>query len=66
MLLTNQQPRCAAANRRRGWWHYAVALSPSLTAQSNFYHAASNTDGLVQLVMQKLKGAKGAGAPSAR
>lgn len=35
-----------------GWWHYAVALDRSITVQRNFYHAASNASGLVQMVMK--------------
>ncbi len=42
---------------RSGWWHFAAALSPSLTAQRNFYSAESNTAGLVQLVTAKLRAA---------
>lgn len=34
----------------QGWWHYAVALDASITLQRNFYHAASNGQGLVHLV----------------
>ena len=49
--------RCA---RGSGWWHYAVAVTPSLTAQANFYSAAgaSNAAGLVTLVMTKLQAAR--------
>ena len=35
----------------QGWWHYAVALEPSLTLQRNFYHAATNAKGLVAMVL---------------
>ncbi len=45
---------------RRGWWHYAAALDASLTAQANFYGAASNAEGLVQLVLSKLRAATAA------
>jgi hypothetical protein len=33
-------------------------VSPSLTAQCNFYSAASNTAGLVTMVVQRLKDAR--------
>jgi chloride channel 7 len=36
----------------QGWWHYAVALDRSITVQRNFYHAGSNAEGLVQMVMK--------------
>jgi len=42
----------------RGWWHYAVSLSRSTTAQCNFYGAGSNAGALVALVTEKLRDAK--------
>lgn len=39
----------------RGWWHYAVSVDTSVTLQRNFYHAATNARGLVQLVLQSVK-----------
>ena len=52
----------------RGWWHYAVAVTPSLTAQANFYSAAgaSNAAGLVTLVMTKLQAARAGAHAGAR
>ena len=38
----------------RGWWHYAVALTPSTTAQANFYEASSNAAALVSFVLAKV------------
>lgn len=38
----------------RGWWHYAVALDPHVTAQRNFYHVGTNTSGLVHQVLASL------------
>lgn len=43
----------------KGWWHYAAALSPSLTAMKNFYDAEGNVKSLVQIVA---KGASGGGS----
>ena len=36
----------------KGWWHYAVALDRSITVQRNFYNAATNAEGLVQMVLK--------------
>jgi len=36
----------------QGWWHYAVALDKSITLQRNFYHAGSNAEGLVKMVLK--------------
>jgi hypothetical protein len=41
-----------------GWWHYAAAVSPSLTAQANFYCADSNAGGLIKIVVKQLRAAK--------
>jgi hypothetical protein len=48
---------CACAHRS-GWWHYAAAVSPSLTAQANFYCVGTNAEGLVKIVVQHLRTAK--------
>lgn len=42
----------------QGWWHYAVALEPSITLQRNFYHAAANAKGLVAMVLNTARGMK--------
>uniref|UniRef100_A0A1D1ZUM8 JmjC domain-containing protein n=1 Tax=Auxenochlorella protothecoides TaxID=3075 RepID=A0A1D1ZUM8_AUXPR len=42
-----------------GWWHYAVALEPSVTLQRNFYHAGSNVKALVGMVLKTAAGLKG-------
>jgi len=49
----------------RGWWHYALSLTPSLTVQCNFYHAASNTAGLVSFVMERVRAVRAAGGQAA-
>jgi hypothetical protein len=65
-MLPDGWGRADARGRgRSGWWHYAAALSPSLTAQRNFYCAPSNAAGLVQLVLRKLRGAAAARPPTA-
>jgi chloride channel 7 len=33
----------------RGWWHYAVALDPSVTAMKNFYDAQTNLAALARI-----------------
>ena len=43
---------------RSGWWHYAAAVSPSLTAQANFFCVGTNAEGLVKIVVQQLRAAK--------
>ena len=60
--------RAALRAHGSGWWHYAVAVTPSLTAQANFYSAAgaSNTAGLVTLVMTKLQAARAGALAGAR
>ena len=40
----------------RGWWHYALSLTPSCTAQCNFYEARSNAAALVKFVVARLPG----------
>ncbi len=43
----------------RGWWHYAAALDGSITVMRNFYHAQTNAQDMVQMVLQTLKAGKG-------
>jgi hypothetical protein len=50
----------------QGWWHYAVALEPSITAQRNFYHAATNAHGMVGMVMRAIADAKGISVDAAK
>jgi oxalate decarboxylase/phosphoglucose isomerase-like protein (cupin superfamily) len=38
----------------QGWWHYAVALTPSTTAQANFYEAGTNAAALVSFVLSRV------------
>ena len=38
----------------RGWWHFALALTPSTTAQANFYEASTNAAALVTFVLAKV------------
>ena len=33
----------------RGWWHYAAALDPSVTAMKNFYDAETNLEALARV-----------------
>ena len=49
---------------RSGWWHYAAAVSPSLTAQANFYCVgeSSNAEGLIKMVVQRLRAFKNGAA----
>mmetsp|Transcript_16977 Transcript_16977/g.32524 ORF Transcript_16977/g.32524 Transcript_16977/m.32524 type:complete len:118 (+) Transcript_16977:2092-2445(+) len=42
----------------KGWWHYAVALETSITAQRNWYHAASNGKDFVKFVVKQVEKAK--------
>lgn len=46
----------------QGWWHYAVALERSVTVQRNFYNAATNARGLIDMVVKSAQQLKGAGA----
>jgi len=42
----------------RGWWHYAVSLTSSVTVMRNFYHATTNAAALVDMILDSAKKAK--------
>ena len=53
----------------KGWWHYALALDPSVTVMRNFYEASTNAKDCVGLVAAQAKavlGARGTGAEKRR
>lgn len=44
------RPGEVVLNPRR-WWHYAVALTPSVTVMRNFYNSSSNPHELVSMII---------------
>lgn len=38
----------------QGWWHYAVALEPSVTVQRNFY-SVSNAASLIAMIFESFQ-----------
>ena len=42
----------------RGWWHYAVSLTSSVTVMRNFYHANTNAAALVGMVLDSARKAQ--------
>jgi len=67
-LTQRTAPHLQSTHRaiNRGWWHYAAALEPSLTAQCNFYSSPSNASALVKLIVEKGKLASKAQAVSGK
>jgi len=60
------RPGDVVLNPRR-WWHYAVALEPSITVMRNFYNASTNAQYLVMLIANMAKDVSAArGADAAR
>jgi hypothetical protein len=45
------------ADLAQGWWHYAVALEPSVTVQRNFY-SLCNATSLVRMVLETIQRVK--------